>query len=622
MTQAAPVEVYVDHARGKRAGAQVDRPAKRLAGQGRAGASLTSPAAAAATKCRPARRPGGARPCIVRRPPYQEHCTVALPSLARIPPRRTPSSASARLPRRPAAREDQSRRRRVRRRHRDDAGPPDRVEAEGRLLAAVRRAYRPIDGPASGRRARPRLQRRTRGGAIRAVRHRPDTGRHGRFASRADFLVQTGGRAHDLAERADLAEPPAAVPLAGFGIRTYPYSRPSGRRIDAERLLAALRTSPGDVVLLHGSCHNPIGVDPVAGAWRKIGDLVEDAATACRSSISPTRASATGCARTPTGWSGSPARRSSSSFASSFSKNFALYNERVGALTIVADDPAPGRVRAQPPQGLDPLELLEPAGPRRRHRRDDPRRSRPAAPVGGRAGRHAQPDPGEPRRARRGAQRRAASPATGSRSRPAREFALLGLEPEQVARLRENMPCTWWAAAGSTWPASRRPPSAPSRTRSGPSSPAESRRAGSGAPGPGRRPVGRAAHAVPSGYADHRCRTPAKRRAQCRRTRCLGQPRARQRSGRLRGRASGGARARAGRHLEGRDLAEPRPDARGRRGRPTARAWRRALPRGGSPASRSCSSGAPAGRSRGASMPSTDPARDARPHAAGNGSRR
>jgi len=61
--------------------------------------------------------------------------------------------------------------------------------------------------------------------------------------------------------------------MAGFALRTYPYLDESGRGIDVSRMLGALRSAtPGDVVLLHGSCHNPSGVDPDARHGQRRGD--------------------------------------------------------------------------------------------------------------------------------------------------------------------------------------------------------------------------------------------------------------------------------------------------------------------------------------------------------------
>ena len=70
---------------------------------------------------------------------------------------------------------------------------------------------------------------------------------------------------------------PQLFEAAGFRVRPYPYTDATGRRIDEEAMLAALATaSPGDIVLLHGACHNPTGVDPSPDLWRRIGDLVEE----------------------------------------------------------------------------------------------------------------------------------------------------------------------------------------------------------------------------------------------------------------------------------------------------------------------------------------------------------
>ena len=71
----------------------------------------------------------------------------------------------------------------------------------------------------------------------------------------------------------------------------------------------------------------------------------------CRCSTSPTRASATASKRTRCLCACSPSRAWSSMVCSSFSKNFGLYNERVGAITLVARDKDAARQGAEPAQG-------------------------------------------------------------------------------------------------------------------------------------------------------------------------------------------------------------------------------------------------------------------------------
>jgi aspartate/tyrosine/aromatic aminotransferase len=128
---------------------------------------------------------------------------------------------------------------------------------------------------------------------------------------------------------------PNVFGAAGLTVETYPYFDSAINGIALDKMIAALKEIPsGDVVLLHGSCHNPTGADPTPGQWAQIADVIaergllpfvdfayqglgdglrEDAAgilTLCRPG-------------------------SEMLIASSFSKNFGLYNERVGALTVV-----------------------------------------------------------------------------------------------------------------------------------------------------------------------------------------------------------------------------------------------------------------------------------------------
>jgi len=101
-------------------------------------------------------------------------------------------------------------------------------------------------------------------------------------------------------------------------------------------MLAAFDTMPGgDVVLLHGCCHNPTGVDPTPQQWEQIADVVEARGLlalvdfAYQGLGDGLEADAVGLRRM--------CRPGLELLvASSFSKNFGLYNERIGALTLVA----------------------------------------------------------------------------------------------------------------------------------------------------------------------------------------------------------------------------------------------------------------------------------------------
>lgn len=71
---------------------------------------------------------------------------------------------------------------------------------------------------------------------------------------------------------------PNHVPLiasAGLELVEYPYYDRVAREICFERMMEALGGArPGDIVLLHGCCHNPTGADLDMVQWRAVADLI------------------------------------------------------------------------------------------------------------------------------------------------------------------------------------------------------------------------------------------------------------------------------------------------------------------------------------------------------------
>jgi aspartate/tyrosine/aromatic aminotransferase len=229
----------------------------------------------------------------------------------------------------------------------DDTGVtpvlPTVLEAERRLVDAVRpKGYLPIDGrPAYGKAVREMVfgadhEIVTSGRSATAQ----TPGGTGALRVAADFLVQTGASRTIWLSDPTWPNHPQLFTMAGFSIRTYPYLDGSGRHVDVSGLLAALRSAvPGDVVLLQGSCHNPTGVDPDPETWAAVGEIVVE-----RELIPIVDFAYQGFGfglREDADWLAGLARPGLEFLVcSSFSKNFALYNERVGALTIVAADPS------------------------------------------------------------------------------------------------------------------------------------------------------------------------------------------------------------------------------------------------------------------------------------------
>jgi aspartate/tyrosine/aromatic aminotransferase len=130
------------------------------------------------------------------------------------------------------------------------------------------------------------------------------------------------------------------IESARITARRHDWITDDARSLNTSALFDAIAAAKGgDAMILHGACHNPTGIDPTPEQWNEIAQqiahrgilpildfayqgfgegLIEDAAS-LRAFL------ATGCEVL---------------VASSSSKNFALYNERVGSLAIIGADGA------------------------------------------------------------------------------------------------------------------------------------------------------------------------------------------------------------------------------------------------------------------------------------------
>jgi aromatic-amino-acid transaminase len=130
----------------------------------------------------------------------------------------------------------------------------------------------------------------------------------------------------------------ALFEAAGLEVGTYAYYDAATRGLDFAGMIASLERLPADsVVVLHACCHNPTGVDPTPEQWQRILDVVRG-----RGLVPFLDMAYQGFAESVPA-DGAIVRRFAATpgplfVASSFSKSFSLYGERVGALTIVTDD--------------------------------------------------------------------------------------------------------------------------------------------------------------------------------------------------------------------------------------------------------------------------------------------
>ncbi|HSB98722.1 MAG TPA: amino acid aminotransferase [Burkholderiaceae bacterium] len=203
--------------------------------------------------------------------------------------------------------------------------------------AHAARGYLPIDGIAEYDQA---AQRLAFGDSSRAVTEQriatvQGLGGTGALKVAADFLKRLHPQARVLISDPSWENHRALFTQAGFEVATYPYYDPASHGVRFDAMRAALNAAPaGTVVVLHACCHNPTGCDLTAEQWREAvasahergwiplldmayqgfgRGLAEDAAAA-RLFV----AAGLDCL-----------------VATSFSKNFSLYGERVGALSVV-----------------------------------------------------------------------------------------------------------------------------------------------------------------------------------------------------------------------------------------------------------------------------------------------
>ena len=124
----------------------------------------------------------------------------------------------------------------------------------------------------------------------------------------------------------------------GVNVDIYPYYDVINNQLNFEGFIECLNNIPsGDVVLLHACCHNPTGMDPTPEQWqeiteviakRKIIPLIDNAYQGLANGLSEDAFAIKLMAE----------KVDEMLIASSCSKNFGLYRDRAGTLTIVSEN--------------------------------------------------------------------------------------------------------------------------------------------------------------------------------------------------------------------------------------------------------------------------------------------
>jgi aspartate/tyrosine/aromatic aminotransferase len=155
----------------------------------------------------------------------------------------------------------------------------------------------------------------------------------------ADFLRKHFPAAKVWVSKPTWANHTAIFQAAGQLTDVYTYIDVAGRGLDFAGMIAALEKIPaGDIVLLHACCHNPTGIDPTPEQWKKIAEVVKQRGLLPLVDFAY-QGFADGLEADAFGLRELLRQGLEVLVCSSFSKNFGLYGERVGALTLVANSP-------------------------------------------------------------------------------------------------------------------------------------------------------------------------------------------------------------------------------------------------------------------------------------------
>lgn len=125
---------------------------------------------------------------------------------------------------------------------------------------------------------------------------------------------------------------------AGLKIEQYPYYDYDSHSVRFDEMIDCLaKVSSGDVVLLHGCCHNPCGADLSQEQWQKIRDLALNCGFTVFIDLAY-QGLGDGLEEDVYGVRLLAESLPELIVVSSCSKNFGLYRERTGALTVICEN--------------------------------------------------------------------------------------------------------------------------------------------------------------------------------------------------------------------------------------------------------------------------------------------
>ncbi len=212
-----------------------------------------------------------------------------------------------------------------------------KVAEKARLEAMPPRGYQPIEGLAAYNQAVQGLLfgKESPLTAEGRVVTAETLGGTGALKVGADYLKRLSPNATVYISDPSWENHRALFESAGFNVENYPYYDATTRGVNFDAMKAKLNTLPASsIIILHACCHNPTGADLTEAQWRETIEVIR-----ARGLVAFIDMAYQGFADSITEDALALNLFVASGLqffvASSFSKSFSLYGERVGALSIV-----------------------------------------------------------------------------------------------------------------------------------------------------------------------------------------------------------------------------------------------------------------------------------------------
>ncbi|MEL0659132.1 amino acid aminotransferase [Psychromonas arctica] len=214
-------------------------------------------------------------------------------------------------------------------------------EAEKRLLAEeTTKSYLTIEGIAAYGDAVQTLLFGENAEIITSKRARTAQvpGGTGALRTGADFAVTKLGIKKIWVSNPTWANHGNVFKTSGLEVVAYDYYDAETKDLDFDAMVASLQSvEAGDMVLFHGCCHNPTGIDPTQAQWEILAKLIAELGAIPFFDFAY-QGFGHGVDEDAQGLRTFAKYNKELLIANSFSKNFGLYNERVGGITLVAED--------------------------------------------------------------------------------------------------------------------------------------------------------------------------------------------------------------------------------------------------------------------------------------------